>query len=49
MLDANGSCIVSEILGVFPVISGFSCTDYALFIGGVGMLSSYIFWIQVTK
>lgn len=49
MHDSNGSCIVSDVLGVFPVISGFSCSDYSLYIGIVSVVASSLFWAQVTK
>lgn len=49
MVDSNGSCIVQEILGVYPVINGMGCTDYALFIGFVGIISGALFWSLVTK
>ena len=45
----SATCADSNIIGVFPKINGFSCTDYALFIGFVGLISAYIFWEQVTK
>lgn len=49
MVDQNGSCIVQEVLGVFPVINGMGCSDYALYIGFLGIVSASIFWILVTK
>ena len=45
----SATCNTQEILGVFPVIPGFSCSDYALFIGFVGIVSASIFWNEVTK
>lgn len=42
-------CNATNILGVFPVIEGMTCSDYALFIGFVGIFSAYLFWEQVTK
>jgi hypothetical protein len=45
----SATCKRSEILGVFPQINGFSCSDYALFVGFVSIISAYIFWDQVTK
>jgi len=45
----SDTCEESEILGVFPKISDFTCTDYALFIGFVGIVSATLFWHQVTK
>ncbi len=43
------TCNAEEILGVFPIIDGFSCSDYALFIGSVAIVSAFLFWEQVTK
>ena len=48
-LSFAGTCGKSEILGVFPKINGMNCTDYALFIGFVGLISAKLFWDQVTK
>ena len=44
-----GTCSNPDILGVFPKIANMKCTDYALFIGFVGIISAYIFWENVTK
>ena len=44
-----GTCGKAEILGVFPKIAGMSCTDYALYIGFVAIISAKLFWDQVTK
>ena len=45
----SATCTKSKILGVFPKISGFSCNEYALFIGFVGIISASLFWKAVTK
>ncbi|HIP03023.1 MAG TPA: hypothetical protein EYG75_05870 [Campylobacterales bacterium] len=45
----SATCKNSEILGIFPKIPYFTCTDYALFIGFVGIVSATLFWHQVTK
>lgn len=45
----SATCKNSKILGVFPQIPYFTCTDYALFIGFVGIVSATLFWYQVTK
>lgn len=49
VLSFSATCQRSAILGVFPKITGMACTDYALFIGFVGIISAYIFWENVTK
>jgi hypothetical protein len=43
------TCKISEILGAFPIINGFDCTEYALLLGLSGLAFSYLFWSQVTK
>jgi len=45
----SATCSKAKILGVFPKISGFSCNEYALFIGFVGIISASLFWKAVTK
>jgi hypothetical protein len=45
----SATCNKSKILGVFPKIHGMNCSDYALFIGLVGIVSALLFWHQVTK
>ena len=45
----SATCKKPKILGEFPVISGFSCSEYALFIGFVGITSAVLFWNGVTK
>ena len=45
----SATCTNTKILGVFPQISGFSCNEYALFIGFVGIISASLFWNAVTK
>ena len=45
----SATCSKTKILGVFPKISGFSCNEYALFIGFVGIISASLFWKAVTK
>ena len=49
VFSSAATCSLDNILGVFPKIDGMGCTDYAIFIGFVGLLSSYLFWEQVTK
>ena len=49
LFSDNSTCSDSAILGVFPEIDGFTCTDYALFIGFVSIISAYLFWDNVTK
>ena len=43
------TCTKSEILGVFPQITGMTCSDYALMIAFTSIISAYLFWDNVTK
>ena len=45
----SATCKKPKILGEFPEIAGFSCSDYALFIGFVGITSAVLFWNGVVK
>jgi len=39
----------SSLVGIFPQIVGMTNDSYALYIGLLGIVSSYIFFNQVTK
>lgn len=45
----SATCTDSKIIGVFPKINGMGCSDYALMIGFIGIISAYLFWNEVTK
>jgi len=42
-------CEDANITGVFPTIDGMNCTDYALMIAFISIISAYLFWENVTK
>ena len=43
------TCTLVEVLGVFPIITGMSCNDYAIMLSGSALIGGYLFWEQVTK